>query len=65
MKNIAEKLDQINKQSEIDKAKFDQLVKFEETLHELQKIAPLSRPTYILPQVDTIGSRTYSLLNKK
>lgn len=64
MKNIAEKIEQIAKQSEIDKAKFEQLAKFEETIQNLQKLAPLSKPSYVFPQVDTIG-RTYNSLNKK
>lgn len=64
MKNLAERIEQITKQSEIDKANFEQLIKFEETIRNLQKLAPLSKPTYVFPQVDTIG-RTYNSLNKK
>ena len=65
MKNIAEKLDVIIKQSVIDNAKFDQLSKFEDTLNKLQSLMSIEKPTYDFPQVDTIGKRTYSSLNKK
>lgn len=65
MKNIAEKLDEIIKQTASDKAKFEQLSNFEDTMNTLQSIMAMEKPTYNYPQVDTIGKQTYSSLNKK
>ena len=65
MKNIAEKLEVITKQSEYDKAKFEQLSKFDDMMNHLQVLMTIEKPVYNLPQVDTIGRRTYSSLNKK
>ena len=65
MKNIADQLEEIKKQTEADKDKFDQLSSFEETINNLQKVFALKKPTYSLPQVDTIGKQTYISLNKK
>jgi hypothetical protein len=65
MKNLVEKVEQIVNQSETEKAKLNQLATFEVTLKSLQEIVPLDKPTYAFPQVDTIGKRTYSTLNKR
>jgi len=64
MKNIAEKLEAIIKQSENDIAKFDQISKFEDTLNSVQKHLTLEKPTYNFPQVDTIGKMVYASLNR-
>ena len=64
MKNIAEKLDVIAKQSEIDKSELDQLLKFDETMNQLKVLMSIEKPIYNFPQIDTIGKRTYSSLNK-
>lgn len=65
MKNIAEKLEAIVKQSENDKAKLEQLSKFDDTMNNLKDLMTIEKPLYSFPQVDTIGMRTYSSLNKK
>jgi len=65
MKNIADKLEEIKSQTDVEKTKFEQLSKFDETMKNLQKILTLEKPSYSFPQVDTIGKRTYTTLNKK
>jgi hypothetical protein len=47
------------------KEQYEQINKFEETFNELQKIAPMEKPTYSLPQVDTLGRMTYASLNQR
>lgn len=65
MKNIAEKLAQITCQSAQDSSKFEQISKFTETLRGLQELVFIDKPTYIFPQVDTIGRQVHISLNKK
>lgn len=65
MKNVADRLEEIKNQTYVEKAKFEQLTRFEETIKNLEKVLTLEKPTYSLPQVDTIGKRTYTSLNKK
>jgi hypothetical protein len=65
MKNIADKLEEIKNQTDVEKEGFEQLSRFEDTLKNLQKVLTLEKPTYSFPQVDTIGKRTYTSLNKK
>jgi hypothetical protein len=64
-KNISKKIEEILSQSESSSSGFGQIAKFEETLKNLQKIAPINKPVYNLPQTDTIGKQTYSSLNRK
>ena len=65
MEKLAEKLDSIILQVESDKANFEQLSKFEDTMNNLQRLLPLEKPSYVFPLVDTLGRQTYSSLNKK
>jgi hypothetical protein len=65
MKNLAEKLEQIINESDANMAEFDQISKFEDTMKDLQKVVTFAKPTYVFPQVDTIGKQTYTSLNKK
>lgn len=65
MKNIADKLEEIKNQTDVEKAKFEQLTRFEDTIKNLEKVLTLEKPTYSFPQVDTIGKQTYTSLNKK
>lgn len=65
MNNISEKFEDIVKLSENDKVKYEQLSKFDDTMNKLKVLMPIEKPLYNLPQVDTIGRRTYSSLNKK
>lgn len=65
MENIAKMLELIVNQSESNKATFEQVLQFEDTMKNLQKLVPMEKPTYNLPQVDTIGKSTYLSLNKK
>lgn len=65
MKNIADKLEGIKNQTDVGRAKFEQLSRFNDTLKNLEKVLTLEKPTYSFPQVDTIGKRTYTSLNKK
>lgn len=65
MKQIATKLEEVIIKTEAEKAKFEQLAKFDETLKNLQKVITLEKPSYSFPQIDTIGKRTYSSLNRK
>lgn len=65
MKNIAENIEQIIKRLETNNAKFEQISKLDETLKSLQVVSSTEKPSYILPQIDTIGKNTYSSLNKK
>ena len=65
MEKIATRLEEIIIKTEAEKAKFEQLSKFDETLENLQKILTLEKPSYSFPQIDTIGKRVYTSLNKK
>lgn len=65
MKNIADKLEEIKSQTDVEKAKFEQLARFDDTIKNLEKVLTLEKPTYSFPQVDTIGKQTYTSLNKK
>ena len=65
MKNIAENIEQIIKRLEPNNAKFEQISKLDDTLKSLQSVSPIDKPSYIFPQIDTIGKNTYSSLNKK
>jgi hypothetical protein len=65
MRNIADKLEEIKNQTDVEEAKFEQLTRFEDTIKNLEKVLTLEKPSYSFPQVDTIGKRTYSSLNKK
>lgn len=65
MKNIADKLEEIKSQTDVEKAKFEQLTRFDDTIKNLEKVLTLEKPTYNFPQVDTIGKQTYTSLNKK
>lgn len=65
MRNIADKLEEIKNQTDVEEAKFEQLIRFEDTIKNLEKVLTLEKPSYSFPQVDTIGKRTYSSLNKK
>ena len=65
MKNIAENIEQIIKRLEPNNAKFEQISKLDDTLKSLQSVSTIDKPSYIFPQIDTIGKNTYSSLNKK
>lgn len=65
MKNIADKIEEIRVHIDLEKAKFEQLTRFEDTIRNLEKVLSLEKPTYSFPQVDTIGKQTYTSLNKK
>lgn len=64
MKNIANKLEEIKNQLEIDNASFDQLSNFDTTIKNLEKFLKLEKPSYDFPHIDTIGKQTYNSLNK-
>lgn len=65
MEDLSKKLETIIAQSDEKKEEFEQINKFEKTFNELQKIAPMEKPTYNLPQVDTLGRMTYVSLNQR
>lgn len=65
MENMADKLDDIKRHSDLEETKFEQISKFDETLKNLEKVLKLEKPTYSFPQVDTIGKQTYTSINKK
>ena len=65
MKTIAENIEQIIKRLETSDAKFEQISSLDDAIKSLQVIYPIDKPSYIFPQIDTIGKNTYSSLNKK
>ncbi len=65
MEDLSKKLEIIISQSNDGKEDLEQIIKFEETFNKLQKIAPVDKPTYSLPQVDTLGKSTYLSLNQR
>jgi hypothetical protein len=65
MEDLSKKLEIIISQSDDKKEELEQINKFEKTFNELQKIAPVEKPTYSLPQVDTLGRMTYVSLNQR
>ena len=65
MNNITGKIDRIVRRTNANKHRFEQIAKFDSTIECLQKIAPVEKPSYNLPLIDTIGKQTYSILNKK
>ena len=57
MESVEKKLELILKQSEMDKAELEQLLKFEETIKNLQKlVAPLLRASRSLPLLQQFPS---------
>lgn len=55
MKNLANKLQEIINQTDAEMLELEQLVAFDRTLKELEKMIDLEKPTYTYPQVDTLG----------
>lgn len=55
MKNLANRIQEIKNQTDAEMLELEQLVAFDRTLKELEKMIDLEKPTYTYPQVDTLG----------
>lgn len=65
MGSTVENLQNVLEIANKEKSMLDQFSNFEVTINNLKKIIEIEGPKYNLPQVDTIGLKTYSILNKK
>lgn len=62
MKKITEKVEKVLTLN--NNNVYKQIEDFERTLFELQKLDKIEKPTYTLPQVDTIGKYTFNQFSK-
>lgn len=65
MKDIVDKLEQVIQISGDSNVNFEQIIKLDEALKSIKDINFIEKPSYVYPQIDTIGRNTYSFLNKK
>lgn len=65
MENLAKLVEQLVNKTNTEKNNLEQISKFDETLKMLRIKDSSEKTTYNFPLIDTLGTQTYSNLNRR